>query len=138
MPLVPFGLRGDGGEVRPFTAVNADTMGSPDRSLSMKPTLLMVWVWITDGITVGAATTGALSGRRPGLNAAGPRSIWIVVDGVAVESSGPSRAVIRGSDGGSPLGVAQCEDRGGFGASGWGGKRAVDTGGVRAGATEGR
>jgi len=34
--LMPLNLRGDKGEVRPFTAVNAGTNGSPDFSLNMK------------------------------------------------------------------------------------------------------
>jgi hypothetical protein len=35
MLAVPFTLWGEGGDARPFTAVKADTMGSPDFSLSM-------------------------------------------------------------------------------------------------------
>jgi hypothetical protein len=54
MPLVLFNLRGDGGDVLPFTAVNAATIGPSDLSLSMKPILLIVCVWTTDGIVESA------------------------------------------------------------------------------------
>lgn len=55
IPLTLYSLRGEGGEVLPFTAVNPEPRGSPARSLSMKPGVLVR----------GACRTAGMIGGRP-------------------------------------------------------------------------
>lgn len=55
IPLTLYSLRGEGGEVLPFTAVNPEPRGSPARSLSMKLGVLVR----------GACRTAGMIGGRP-------------------------------------------------------------------------
>lgn len=50
MPFIPFGLRGEGGDVLPFTAVKAGTRGSPELFSCMNLGLLIKGACTTAGI----------------------------------------------------------------------------------------